>query len=167
MLKIADIVKYSLERIEDAFELHQQVEIPLEIQTLGSKGLKYKWISKTDMHDWITIPSFKVNDLKDSVGSGDWCTAGLIHLLGQDGKKGFDQCSQYDIEYAINFGQALASLNCYYEGARGGMYSLTRDHFKELVTLIINGQSPLKSIYDNDNYLKLSSEAFYCPTCDR
>lgn len=165
-VKLADIVKYSSERITDASKLHRGIDIPLEIQTMGSKGLRYRYFSKSNKRKWTTIPAYEVGELKDSAGSGDWCTAGIIDILGRTGKAGFYKRSTNSIETALKFGQALATLNCYYEGARGVMYSLTKQHFEELMSLILVGQSPLKSIYDFDNSHKLSSEPYRCPSCD-
>ena len=166
-LRVADIVKYSVARIGDASNLHEQVDIPLEIQTLGSKGLRYKWSYNSKSRDWVIMQSYKVVDLKDSVGSGDWCTAGIIHILGQYGKAGFAHFEQTEIEFAISFGQALAALNCYYEGARGVMYSLTKKHFKELINSITDGQSPLNTIYDDEIYINQPPDVFTCPFCEK
>ncbi len=166
-LRVADIVKYSIERLGDASYFHRQAHIPLEIQTLGSKGLRYKWSSKSKAGNWELMQPYTVVDLKDSVGSGDWCTAGIIHILGQNGKADFSQFDQTAIEFAVRFGQALAALNCYYEGARGVMYRLTKKHFKELINSIIDGQSPLNTVYDNEIYLNQPSDEFTCPVCEK
>jgi sugar/nucleoside kinase (ribokinase family) len=162
-VKIADIVKYSSERIRDAVKLHEDIAIPLEIQTLGSKGLRYKC---SNDENWSNMTPYEVHELKDPAGSGDWCTAGIIHTLGRDGKKGFTKASKETVETALKFGQALAALNCYYEGARGSMYCLTKQKFHELLSLVLAGKSPLVSVYDFDNQHKISSDPYTCPFCD-
>lgn len=165
-VKLADIVKYSSDRIRNAEDLHKKIDIPLEIQTMGSGGLRYRFISRSRRSEWLTMPSFHVSELKDPVGSGDWCTAGIISFLGKSGKAGFKKVAPQKIKSALMFGQALAALNCYYEGARGAMYSLTKQHFKELATLILAGQSPTNSVYDYESQLKLSTEPYTCPSCN-
>jgi len=162
-VKAADIVKYSSERISNTEKLHEGIKIPLEIQTLGSQGLRYKYQNE---NKWFSMPSFKVCELKDPVGSGDWCTAGIIHTLGKDGKLGFSKALRENIELALKFGQALAALNCYYEGARGTMYSLTKQNFYQLLSLILEGNSPAKSICDFDNQHKVLPDPYTCPICD-
>ena len=165
-VKLADIVKYSSERITDASKLHRYIDIPLEIQTMGSGGLRYRYSTRSNNRKWVTMHSYSVHELKDPAGSGDWCTAGIISMLGRGGKAGFSKLSPKTIEVALKFGQGLAALNCYYEGARGAMYSLTKEHFAELTSLILAGKSPLQSIYDFDTQYKLASEPFTCPSCD-
>lgn len=41
------------------------------------------------------------------------------------------------LEEAMKFGQALASWNCGFEGARGGMYDQTRSQFRTSVGTIL------------------------------
>ena len=58
--------------------------------------------------------AFPVTNLVDAAGSGDWLTAGIIQFIGQNTLK---TPSQKKLEYALRFGQALASLNCNFVGA--------------------------------------------------
>jgi fructokinase len=64
----------------------------------------------------------EVPEVWDTAGSGDWLTAGLLSRLAVRGRKGLRTASNGAIEQALTFGQALASWNCAFEGARGGMY---------------------------------------------
>lgn len=149
-LRLSDIVKYSHERIRNARELLDLVNIPLEIKTLGSAGLQYRLNTSWKIcTNWTFIEAYPVKNLKDAAGSGDWCSAGIMHLLGNEGIKSFENSDVQDIEMALKFGQALAALNCYYDGARGGMYSVSKESFEKLVYCIQNSISPLKLIEDN------------------
>ena len=126
-LKIADIVKHCYSRSVSLEKL--SISVPLEIQTMGEDGLRYKanFLKNTE---WKTLPSFPVHNLIDAAGSGDWSSAGLIHCLQDD--KDIMSISRKRLEEALNFGQALASLNCSYVGARGMMYCLPQKTIMKL-----------------------------------
>lgn len=127
-IEIAHIVKYSGEQIED---IPFERKVSLEIKTFGAKGLKYRFRdSKGKIHKWQSMEAVRPSRLVDSAGAGDWCTAGIIHMLGQNGAEGFCRVTQEDIKNALNFGQDLAALNCVYEGARGVMYYGNRIDFE-------------------------------------
>lgn len=130
-LSIAHVVKYSAKQIECIlFERRA----PLEIQTLGAKGLRYRWEnSDGESCGWREISALEIPELKDSAGAGDWCTAGIIQVLGQDGFKSFCEATQEDLEKALMLGQGLAALNCIYEGARGIMYNLEKKSLESIL----------------------------------
>jgi len=92
------------------------------------------------LSDWEYLETYKVDNLKDEAGSGDWCTAGIIHLLGQEGVRSLKKARNEHILKVLSFGQALAALNCRFEGARGGMYSLHPTQLKAAVKDIIAGR---------------------------
>ena len=125
-LEVADIVKHCRRQ---SGEIEQaDVRIPLEIQTMGNGGLRYR--TRFMKHpSWRSLSAFPVSDLVDAAGSGDWLTAGLIHSIGQNT---VDALSREELESALNFGQALASLNCSFVGARGIMYSSVRPRLLSL-----------------------------------
>lgn len=85
------------------------------------------------------IPSSVVADVRDSAGAGDWCTAGLVHRLAQDGVSGFLAAGPDDLRDAIRFGQAMAAWNCRFEGARGGMGVADVSEFRSDVMKILAG----------------------------
>jgi fructokinase len=134
-IEVSDIVKYSYEQLEDS---KVGSNASLLVQTLGAEGLRYKF-GPSGERKWKKIQSFHVQELIDSAGAGDWCTAGMIHLLGQNGIKGFHRATRTEIEGALKFGQALAALNCRYEGARGLMYKLSRKEMMRQVTELYDG----------------------------
>jgi threonine synthase len=49
--------------------------------------------------------------------------------------------SNGQLKSGLRFGQALAAFNCMFEGARGGMYLLSRDVFKNIITSIQSKKS--------------------------
>lgn len=163
-LKISHIVKYSGEQIK---QIPYNIEIPLEIKTLGASGLKYKLnIDENNEDKWIKLKAYNHNEIIDSAGAGDWCTAGIIHAIGQNGSEGFLNASKYQFKNAIKFGQYLASLKCRYIGARGIMYNIkisdinkiyNNSYFSIKKSDIISKEKPIIKNYE---YLK-----FLCPFC--
>lgn len=138
--EIAHVVKYSHERLEEFPELDEENSPLLVIETLGDAGLRYRWRKpKTKFGSWIESKAIPVDTIKDTAGSGDWCTAGLLSRLATEGFKGFCSASAVTIAEGIRYGQALAAWNCRYEGARGGMYAVTRRQFQIQIGEIVSG----------------------------
>jgi fructokinase len=122
-LQISDILKYSDERI-DMLPMPDKSSPFLEIQTLGENGLQFKYTNPTvGRRKWVHLKPYKIANFSDSTGAGDWCSAGIIHILGKNGAQGLSQLKEIDIKLGLNYGQAFASLNCMFDGARGLMYS--------------------------------------------
>ncbi len=120
-LQTADIVKHCYGESYETAEY--RVKIPLEIQTNGKDGLAYR--ARFLRHrSWRRMDAFPVAGLVDAAGSGDWLTAGLMHVLAQNGP--MRTLTAEKLEYALRFGQALASINCSFAGARGAMYGMKR-----------------------------------------
>ena len=131
-LKTADIVKHCYGAMGS--ESPSEISSPLEIQTMGEEGLRYR-ANVLGKKKWKTLPSFTVGTLVDAAGSGDWLTAGLIHILGQNGVKG--KITESKLELALRTGQCLAALNCYYNGARGMMYHLSKTRLQNIVHKVL------------------------------
>ncbi len=127
-LKVAHVVKHCSDQAKETKE--SGVEIPLEIQTEGKLGLRFKLMNG----DWKYMEAFSVPNLVDAAGSGDWLTAGIISELVQKGTWRF---SERKLKYALDYGQALASINCNFVGARGTMYNLSRRTLTSLVNKIL------------------------------
>lgn len=135
-LSYADIVKFSNDRISNYQELFPVCQRELEIMTLGDKGLVYRL---RNQKKWTNIPAFEISCLVDAAGSGDWCTAGIIyHLFSQTSDAVFDI---QKVEKSLNFGQALAALNCSFLGARGLMYNMEKDFFWTSISSFTSRQS--------------------------
>ena len=131
-IEIANIVKhcYNLKSNDNSLNL----KIPLEIQTMGEKGLRYR-ANILGQTEWSELPALSVDKLVDAAGSGDWLTAGLIHELGQNGAKW--KITDKKLQSALKIGECLASLNCHYVGARGLMYNISKTQLQNLVFKIL------------------------------
>ena len=102
--------------LEDRYSLSGPL---LVIETFGAKGLRYRDQRNIpgQNSEWQHLPALPVEVVRDAGGSGDWCTAGFIHRLGQTGLEGFRTASADDLQEALRFGQALAAWGCAFEGA--------------------------------------------------
>jgi fructokinase len=164
-LELIDIIKYSKDRLSNIEEITNSFCIPLEIQTLGSEGLRYKFRNGLHQVPWKTMPAYAVSNLKDAAGSGDWCSAGILHVLGQFGKPKFEAVEVEEIENAIRFGQALASINCRYEGARGGMYNISKKYFEVEVINTLNCLNRQILPQEASNIELYRNSTNFCPKC--
>ena len=108
-----DILKYSYEQLGHVPDLATVSTPKVIIETRGEEGLRVRWRGR-----WSVLPAFKAPSFKDAAGSGDWCTASLIHSIGT---RGLATLRKVDLEKGLRLGQALAALNCGFEGARGLM----------------------------------------------
>lgn len=166
----AHIVKYSHERLRDIADVEftrgERGRVLLEVETLGRAGVRYQSrLPSAPTRGWVKAKAFSPLGLKDSAGAGDWCTAGLVDKLARRGILGFRKVSQMELSEAIRFGQALAAWNCRFEGARGGMYEVTRAEFDQEIARILNGtvlDAPSAAIDDHD---VLKSVQGLCPSC--
>src|SRR5688572_3975687 len=91
------------------------------------------------MKGWQIVKAFEVGELRDAAGSGDWCTAGILHRLAQRGADGLLGAAKSELHAAFSFGQALAAWNCGFQGARGGMYAVEKKPFRKQVAQIFEG----------------------------
>lgn len=151
-LELTDIIKFSHERINNYSELFPQPHSRLEIETLGKDGLQYRLKSDKNSY-WKKIPPYTIELIVDSAGAGDWCTSGIINELGFDGISSFREATEDDIIRALKIGQALGSINCKYDGARGIMYNIATDSLIEIVEAIINDKPevPAKQVHIDRN----------------
>lgn len=139
-MRLAHIVKYADQRLADGGMAMQEGTATLvEVQTLGIAGLRYRHRLDREVSDWQHLPSVVAPQLVDSCGSGDWCTAGLLAKIAGQGLDGLRVMSAEDLEQALRHGQALASWNCAFEGARGGMYAVERERFAVLIDDLLAG----------------------------
>lgn len=160
-LEITDVVKFSNDRISDYEKMYPIGRVPLEIQTMGEKGLKFRL---KDECEWTHLESYSIDNVIDSAGAGDWCTAGIIKMLLSKSIK-FSDISKDEIIKALQFGQILSSINCTFEGARGLMYAVPSNELLLYVQHIMTSSvkkiyqgTKRKGVYTNDNKnLKISS----------
>ncbi len=115
-VRCASIVKYANDRITDLsdFDLRPHA---IEIQTCGPDGLRFRTSSLDDR--WIRLGAYELPYMQDTAGAGDWCTAGLIFDLFRRSPELRTEMNYNALARALAFGQALSTLNCMAEGARG------------------------------------------------
>lgn len=133
-LEVTDVLKYASDRVPRREVVTDGHDVSLEIETLGAEGLRYKLHGEGS---WTHLPAYEIGPVRDTAGAGDWCTAGIIQLLGTSGQEGFHGAARDQLEEALRFGQALASVNCCYEGPRGSMYDLSTGSMQTLVCEIM------------------------------
>jgi fructokinase len=131
-MAIADIVKFSNDRLPLYKETYPTRQARIEVETLGANGLLYRsFINKTD--EWKFIKAVHIDAAVDTAGAGDWCSAGLIHaLIEVSDANALNTITNTKLEEALIFGQFLSALNCNYYGARGLMYHLTFSQIKSI-----------------------------------
>ncbi|MBU1368977.1 MAG: hypothetical protein KJ578_07325 [Bacteroidetes bacterium] len=151
-LKVAHIIKFSYDRIKNYSAKFTKQQVPLEIETLGKDGLRYRFSHSLSAEQWNTIQSYKISYVVDAAGSGDWFSAGLISKLAVNGIKSFDRCNESNVKKALKYGQSLGALNCFFDGARGLMYSIDQRQLTSLVKKIQSSETPITLIQKREDY---------------
>lgn len=131
LLDCASILKYSHDRIDEIETSGPR--LLLELQTLGRGGLRFRTRLGSFGGGWHHLEAHPLTQLVDSAGAGDWLTAGLIASTCRDGHERFSKLTRKGLLSALSLGQALASWNCGFSGARGGMYSDRLSEIRDLV----------------------------------
>lgn len=165
---LAHIVKYSHERLADITELDldRRDGALLEIETHGEEGLRYRSrLPKCRTRGWKKVPAVTPTFVKDAAGSGDWATAGILNGLARGGPRALKRTSSAKLAEALQQAQALAAWNCGFEGARGGMYQVTKGTFRRQVETILTGtkvKAPSGTVHDDRMVEALER---LCPSC--
>ena len=155
------VLKYSQERLGHLPDLPYTASPALIVETRGDMGLRFRWQDR-----WSQLDAFPVKDIVDAAGSGDWCTATLIHRLGRTGAGPFLCSTRPVIEAALQDGQAAAAVNCGFLGARGAMQAMTLNELNQRL-LTVGRASPTKNSTICAGAPKLSiSSLHYCDQCD-
>ena len=129
-LEAADMVKYSGDTAPGAGRAAPGAA--LEVRTWGDKGLEY-WLGGRARRrgrgtaQYGRLGALPAAGVADEAGSGDWLTAGMLDALFR-GNEARLPLTRRGVDRAIRFGQALASLNCGFVGARGIMYAVPKPH---------------------------------------
>lgn len=161
-IKLADIIKYSSQRFSSVISQSPKKARPLlEIQTLGSEGLRYRSASRKS---WHHLSAFEAEEVVDTCGCGDWTTAGIISQLCNEGLQGLIDSSCERIESALRYGQALGAWNCCFEGARGGMYRINKHAFEKDIDSILRDGSLRVRSKSRKPHSKHASDGL-CPAC--
>lgn len=141
-IQIAHVVKYANQRMDSATDaMGNGSATLLEVQTLGSEGLRYRHRLSRNLSDWRHLNAVPAPRIADTCGSGDWCTAGLVSQVARNGREGFLCGGAAAIRQALRYGQALAAWNCGFEGARGGMYAVDSKALELQIELLLAGQN--------------------------
>lgn len=164
-IALCHILKHSRERAIQLSGKWKKSGPLLEVETLGGEGLRYRARAASEtLGKWESIPAFSAHKLVDAAGCGDWCTAGLLHKVGTRGREGFASLDSSEIHEALRFGQALATWNCQFIGARGGMYLTLREEVLDAAKRIQAGDTVDKPAAAQEIREALRS---VCPSCRR
>lgn len=162
-IQVAHVVKYAADRLPGMRDVMSDGSATLlEIQTLGEKGLRYRHRLGRGISDWMHLGAIPVRYVADTCGCGDWCTAGLIHRAGPGGRARLRELGARGVRDALRYGQALAAWNCGFEGARGGMYAVSRSTFRNQVADLLGGDLDIAPEAAKGN---LPTEPVACPAC--
>ena len=162
-IEISHVVKYSNDRIKSS-----EVPVPdsypyLHIETMGSKGLRYRCqLEKYSSDGWEKMPANNVSSIRDAAGAGDWCTAGLLQRLGRGGAESLTPVRKTALRSAIQLGQAMSAWSCMFEGARGGMYQSTRSDFHSALEKIMDGNDENEFRADSND---TETMPYQCDAC--
>lgn len=139
--QLAHIVKYSHERLNELPGDLEAINGPrLQVETLGREGLRYRSrLPGCKKRAWQRLEALPADEVKDTAGAGDWCTAGITHKLLGSGAAGLNQTNDTFLRDSVRYGQALSAWNCGFEGARGGMYAVDKTTFERHVERILGG----------------------------
>lgn len=140
---ICHVLKYSHDCLGHVPDLVTVKSPQLVVETKGGDGLSMRWRGR-----WSSLPAFRAPIFEDAAGSGDWCSAGFLHCVGVYGADGFANLKKADINYALKFGQALATLNCRFEGARGLMTYLDHRGANRALRSLVEKREPVELKYN-------------------
>ena len=161
MLQLCDVLKYSTQRARSFSELLRDHKAHLEVETLGEDGLRFR--TRHSFGTWNSVPAFEIK-IKDTAGSGDWTSVGLIASMFRNGREDLAGTSKEDIPSFLEHAQALAALNCQFEGARGAMYQMSRSRFMDTVASL-ESKSPERRRQRKISLACLFPTSSVCPRC--
>jgi sugar/nucleoside kinase (ribokinase family) len=161
MLQLCDVLKYSAQRARSFSELLRDHRAYLEIETLGEDGLRFR--TRRAFASWYTVAAYEVK-IKDTAGSGDWTSVGLVSEMLVDGKKALEKATKQNVSSCLERAQAIAALNCQFEGPRGGMYQLSETRFMESVAAL-QAKKPGEPTQRRISLTQQLSTAAVCPSC--
>lgn len=120
MLALADVVKYSHDRIAALGDAWRQPKThrALWIETRGHQGLRW---SRSDESEHADLPSVRNTRAIDACGAGDWFTSALLFGLARARTKPVDW-GDGQLTEVLEAASRLAAWSCGFLGARGGLY---------------------------------------------
>ena len=155
------VLKYSQERLGHVPDLPYAAAPALVVETWAASGLRYRWGGR-----WIRLEAFTVEHVVDAAGSGDWCSAVLIHQLGQRGAAGFLGSRHEMIKRTLEGGQAAAAVNCAFLGARGAMQALALKELNARLAVLDREAVERRSFEDRGVQKRVGPALHYCGECD-
>lgn len=126
-LSIAHIFKYSADRLSPEIVGQPRPEA-FTIVTAGRSGLEVRHagsVHRCEARDAHVV--------RDTCGSGDMVTLGLLDMIIQNGIRGPASLSLTTVLAGIRTGQRLAAANCAYIGARGIFRERGARHAREIL----------------------------------
>jgi fructokinase len=142
-LRVAHVLKYSRERLSGLDALVGRGSVVMEIETLGAEGLQFRMRKGRRLGAWSHLAALPALSIRDCAGSGDWCTAGLMAYLASGAGHPVTRIGDPDVVVrGLRFGQALAALNCSFDGARGLMYAATRSNVLKAAERLLTNAVP-------------------------
>lgn len=156
-----DVLKFSEQRLGHVPDLPFAAAPKLIVETQGESGLRYRWAGR-----WSHLEAFAVDDVVDAAGSGDWCTAVLIHELGRSGVRSFLKATRGKIAEAMERGQAVAAVNCGFVSARGAMQALTDIELNERLSKLGHHHSGTDRTEACSGPELSGPPLHYCEQCD-
>jgi sugar/nucleoside kinase (ribokinase family) len=167
---LAHIVKVSSSRLAGNEGVLSCTEPKIVIETRGSAGLRFRCGAtggKRNGQKWHNMPPIPVKSPRDTAGAGDWCTAGIIYMLGAIGAKGLQDATLAEVRQALRVGQAMAAWTCGFDGARGGMYVVENGDFEKRICGLLVGQSELTTNAKQSTVATHQRHVFLCESCHR
>lgn len=158
-LSVADVVKYSHERMAPQADLVADPDVWLQIETIGRDGLRFRLRDE----DWRTLEAVPAPFVIDTAGAGDWCSAALIDGCFRRGRESLKTTPSSKVQQALRLGQSYASLNCAYAGARGLMFALDEETATEYAHALLRGKVA-KAKHAPKAAERVAAE--YCGTCE-
>lgn len=168
-LQLAHIVKLSADRISGNEAVLASAHPKLIVETQGSAGLRFRFTGSAGNHGgtkkWHKMDAVPASVLKDSAGAGDWCTAGIIYMIGGQGAKGLESLTLNEIRKAVRVGQAMATWACGFVGPRGGMYHCELATFQSQVLDLLDGRKESDASISVLAQRSLQGHVFACELC--
>jgi fructokinase len=121
---LTSIFKCSADRLND-ISSYSMLEDSVRIVTHGAKGLQIVGFGRSHWNE--ATPAIAV---RDTCGSGDMVSVGIIDWLLRRRRRDFDLCA---IVEAASAGQRLAAANCAFVGARGLFSSRGANYARRLL----------------------------------
>ncbi len=165
-MRIAHIVKYADERFPEplnAMEFSDSTRI--EIQTSGSSGFRFRSRLAGRVSGWNYRSALLAENIADSAGAGDWFTAALISKF-PNGLDDLQELSSSDLDDIFGYANAAAAWNCFFEGARTGMYAMSREMFTANVRDLQEGHLRMTTDFDAATFgVDVTDVSPACPAC--